>query len=63
MLSTSLYEYRLFDNLVHFCRVIDDVVHVEWCTENGTMQKSQHELANGFNCGNREDVEIMNFYR
>ncbi len=44
-------------------RVIDDVVHVEWCTDNGTVQKSQHELADGCKRGDRKDVEIMNFYR
>lgn len=44
-------------------RVIDDVVHVEWCTDHGTVQKSQHELAEGVKRGDKQDVEIMNFYR
>ena len=46
-----------------FVRIIDDVVYLEWGTDEEKKSKSQHNLAKDVTGGSKEDVEIMNFYR
>ena len=60
--TTSGHGVRIFSSCDLF-RIVDDVVYVEWVSNNETRRKSQHDLAKDVMRSSREDVEIMNFYR